>query len=57
MKMSYIKGRRKMFRFRETEWKERGTRDFKLLKHKTGKKIRFILRQDKKLKIVANFII
>ena len=46
-----------MFRFRETEWKERGTRDFKLLRHKTGKKIRFILRQDKKLKIVANFII
>ena len=52
-----FKGRGKLYRFREGEWKERGTGDMKLLRHKTDKKIRFILRQDKTLKIVANFII
>ncbi len=51
------KGRGKLYRFREKEWKERGTGDMKLLRHKTDKRIRFILRQDKTLKIVANFII
>ena len=52
-----FKSRGKLFRFRDGEWKERGTGDLKLLRHKTEKKIRFILRQDKTLKIVANFII
>ena len=52
-----FKYRGKLFRFRDGEWKERGTGDLKLLRHKTNKKIRFILRQDKTLKIVANFII
>jgi len=51
------KGRGRLYRFREKEWKERGTGDIKLLRHKTKKSIRFILRQDKTLKIVANFII
>ena len=51
------KGRCKLYRFRDKEWKERGTGDMKLLRHKTEKRIRFILRQDKTLKIVANFII
>ena len=52
-----FKGRARLYRFRDGEWKERGTGDMKLLRHKTDKKIRFILRQDKTLKIVANFII
>ena len=52
-----FKSRGKLYRFRDGEWKERGTGDLKLLRHKTEKKIRFILRQDKTLKIVANFII
>ena len=52
-----FKSRGKLFRFRDGEWKERGTGDLKLLRHKKEKKIRFILRQDKTLKIVANFII
>ena len=52
-----FKGRCKLYRFRDKEWKERGTGDMKLLRHKTEKRIRFILRQDKTLKIVANFII
>ena len=52
-----FKGRARLYRFRDGEWKERGTGDMKLLRHKTEKKIRYILRQDKTLKIVANFII
>ena len=52
-----FKSRGKLYRFRDGEWKERGTGDLKLLRHKTDKTIRFILRQDKTLKIVANFII
>ena len=52
-----FKSRAKLYRFRDGEWKERGTGDLKLLRHKTDKKIRCILRQDKTLKIVANFII
>ena len=52
-----FKGRCRLFRFREGEWKERVTGDIKLLRHKIDKKIRFILRQDKTLKIVSNFII
>ena len=52
-----FKGRGRLYRFRDGEWKERGTGDMKLLRHKKDKKIRFILRQDKTLKIVANFII
>ena len=52
-----FKSRWKLYRFRDGEWKERGTGDLKLLRHKKEKKIRFILRQDKTLKIVANFII
>ncbi|KAK2198053.1 bifunctional Ran binding domain/Ran binding protein RanBP1-like/Ran-specific GTPase-activating protein 1 [Babesia duncani] len=35
-------------------WKERGLGESKLLKHKTTGKIRFLLRQEKTLKIVAN---
>ena len=52
-----FKIRAKLYRFRDGEWKERGTGDLKLLRHKKDKKIRCILRQDKTLKIVANFII
>jgi hypothetical protein len=51
------KGRARLFRFRDNEWKERGTGDVKLLRHKTQKKIRFLLRQDKTLKVVANFLL
>ncbi|AFZ81041.1 ran binding protein, putative [Theileria equi strain WA] len=35
-------------------WKERGLGDSKLLKHRTSGKIRFLLRQEKTFKVVAN---
>eukprot|EP00917_Polyrhabdina_sp_WS-2016_P017987 GHVP01038886.1.p1 GENE.GHVP01038886.1~~GHVP01038886.1.p1 ORF type:complete len:219 (+),score=53.68 GHVP01038886.1:698-1354(+) len=36
------------------EWKERGLGEAKLLRHKENGKIRFLLRQEKTMKIVAN---
>ena len=38
-------------------WKERGTGDVKLLKHKVHGKVRLLMRQEKTLKICANHII
>lgn len=47
-----------MYRFsdEEKEWKERGTGDLKLLKHKVNGKIRLLMRRDKTLKICANHL-
>ena len=39
-----FKMRCKLYRFRQEEWKERGTGNCKLLRHKENKKIRFLLR-------------
>ncbi|KAF5331541.1 hypothetical protein D9611_007647 [Ephemerocybe angulata] len=54
-----FKMRAKLFRFDSgsTEWKERGTGDVRLLKHKESKKIRLVMRRDKTLKVCANHII
>lgn len=52
-----FKSKCKLYRFRDNEYKERGTGFLKLLRHKDTKKIRFILRQEKTLKIVANFFV
>jgi len=49
------KARAKLYRFRDEEWKERGLGALKLLRHKTTHKIRFLLRQEKILKVRANF--
>ncbi|ERS98044.1 Ran-binding protein 1 [Sporothrix schenckii 1099-18] len=51
-----FKMRAKLFRFvRETsEWKERGTGDVRLLKHKENGKTRLVMRRDKTLKVCAN---
>lgn len=48
--------RAKLFRFdRDSrEWKERGTGDVRLLKHKENKKTRLVMRRDKTLKVCAN---
>lgn len=48
--------RAKLFRFdRDSkEWKERGTGDVRLLKHKENGKSRLVMRRDKTLKVCAN---
>ena len=55
---SLIRRRAKLFRFNseELEWKERGTGDVRLLKHKSSGKIRLVMRRDKTLKVCANHI-
>jgi Ran-binding protein 1 len=51
--------RAKLFRFDKDnkEWKERGTGDVRLLKHKSHGKIRLVMRRDKTLKVCANHYI
>lgn len=45
----------KLYRFRE-EWKERGIGNLKLMRDSDEKRIRCVMRQEKTLKPVANFI-
>lgn len=47
-----------MYRFDKgsSEWKERGIGQAKFLKNKQSKKTRFLMRQDKTLKIRSNHI-
>ncbi|KAJ2510205.1 Ran GTPase binding protein Sbp1 [Coemansia sp. RSA 2049] len=54
-----FKMRAKLFRFdtEANEWKERGTGDVKLLKHKETDKVRLLMRRDKTLKVCANHYI
>ena len=51
-----FKMRAKLFKFdREArDWKERGTGDVRLLKHKENGKTRLVMRRDKTLKVCAN---
>lgn len=51
-----FKMRAKLFRFdRDSkEWKERGTGDVRLLRHKENQKTRLVMRRDKTLKVCAN---
>ncbi|RHZ70408.1 hypothetical protein CDV55_108174 [Aspergillus turcosus] len=51
-----FKMRAKLFRFdaESKEWKERGTGDVRLLKHKENQKTRLVMRRDKTLKVCAN---
>ncbi len=44
----------RLYRVAGTEWKQRGTGDVKILKHKVTGKYRVVMRQDKTLKLVAN---
>ncbi|XP_014235888.1 ranBP2-like and GRIP domain-containing protein 3 [Trichogramma pretiosum] len=48
--------RAKLFKFDTDtkEWKERGLGDIKLLKHKTTKKLRLVMRRDQVLKLCLN---
>jgi len=51
-----FKMRAKLFKFvkESNEWKERGTGDVRLLKHKDNGKTRLVMRRDKTLKVCAN---
>jgi Ran-binding protein 1 len=51
-----FKMRAKLFKFvrDSNEWKERGTGDVRLLKHKENGKTRLVMRRDKTLKVCAN---
>ena len=51
-----FKMRAKLFKFdRDSrEWKERGTGDVRLLRHKENHKTRLVMRRDKTLKVCAN---
>lgn len=51
-----FKLRAKLFKFVKdsNEWKERGTGDVRLLKHKENGKTRLVMRRDKTLKVCAN---
>ena len=51
-----FKMRAKLFKFDRDarEWKERGTGDVRLLKHKDNMKTRLVMRRDKTLKVCAN---
>ncbi|KAL1852958.1 Ran GTPase binding protein Sbp1 [Paecilomyces lecythidis] len=54
-----FKMRAKLFKFDSDskEWKERGTGDVRLLKHKENGKTRLVMRRDKTLKVCANHYI
>src|SRR3954447_11964577 len=51
-----FKMRAKLFKFvrESSEWKERGTGDVRLLKHRENGKTRLVMRRDKTLKVCAN---
>ncbi|ROV98998.1 hypothetical protein VSDG_03791 [Cytospora chrysosperma] len=54
-----FKMRAKLFVFKKEaqEWKERGTGDVRLLKHRENGKTRLVMRRDKTLKVCANHYI
>jgi len=56
-----LKLRAKLYRYdtssNPAEWKERGTGEVKLLRHKTKNTVRVVMRRDKTLKICANHFI
>ena len=51
-----FKMRAKLFKYDRysREWKECGTGDVRLLKHKENEKTRLVMRRDKTLKVCAN---
>ena len=51
-----LKLRVKLYRFRDEQWKERGVGNAKLLRDRKNKRIRFLMRQEKTKKPVANFM-
>ncbi|KAH6849921.1 RanBP1 domain-containing protein [Chaetomium sp. MPI-CAGE-AT-0009] len=56
MEEQVFKMRAKLFKYvsESREWKERGTGDVRLLKHRENGKTRLVMRRDKTLKVCAN---
>ncbi|XP_028169007.1 ran-specific GTPase-activating protein-like [Ostrinia nubilalis] len=54
-----VKIRARLYRYdtADHEWKERGTGDIKLLRHKENNTVRVVMRRDKTLKVCANHFI
>ena len=52
-----MKMRVKLYRFRDSQWKERGAGYCRLLRDNDKKQISLLMRQDQTKKIVANFIV
>ncbi|XP_041972591.1 ran-specific GTPase-activating protein-like [Aricia agestis] len=54
-----VKIRARLYRYdtSDHEWKERGTGDIKLLRHKINNSVRVVMRRDKTLKVCANHFI
>ena len=50
-----FRNRVKLFRFRDNQWKERGVGNARLMRNKTNKMVRLVMRQEKTLKPIANF--
>ena len=48
------RNRVKLYRWNDEQWKERGTGNAKLMRDRAEKKVRFVMRQEKTLKPVAN---
>ena len=51
-----FKIRARLYRHRDEQLKERGTGNARLMRHKETRRVRFIMRQEKTLKPVANFL-
>ena len=56
-KDTLMKMRVKLYRFRDSQWKERGAGYCRLLRDNDNKSISLLMRQDQTKKIVANFIV
>lgn len=49
--------RAKLFRFKDSEWRERGLGDVKILQHKTTGKMRVVMRREQIFKICLNHVL
>ena len=52
-----FRNRVKLFRFRDNQWKERGVGNARLMRNKETKMVRLVMRQEKTLKPIANFML